>query len=210
MLKKTFVALSIMALSGTALSAPIANLKIQGSITPPTCAIQGETEVDVLYKFDITPGLFPVSGNLRLTPQTKNIQVVCDAVTYLAFTAVDDRVGTEMTIGNNNFGLGEHDMNGTNTKIGYYTVTMKNATTQQSSDSAVVNVGVRIGTTHATTGLLNKEQSTAWSISSTALASAQVFSADFEVKPTINSAMKNSDDDAELDGHAILAFKFGL
>lgn len=210
MFKKSFLALSLITLSGAAFSAPIANLKVQGTITPPTCTIQGQDEVDVIYQFDITPGLFPASGNLPLKEQAKNIQVVCDAITYLAFDATDNRADTELTAGNFNFGLGTYDLEGTDTKIGYYTVTMKNATTQQNPDAEIVNVGVRTGTTHGTASLLNKTASSAWATSSSVLASGQIFSADFEVKPTINGAMKGSAGDAELDGHAVLAFKFGL
>lgn len=126
------------------------------------------------------------------------------------FEATDDRAGSELTTGNNNFGLGTYDMDGTDTKIGYYTVTMKNAATQQDPEAAVVNVDVSASTTHATTGLLNKSTSLAWSQSTCLLTSGQIFAADFEVKPTINSEIKNSAGDATLDGHAVLAFKFGL
>nr|ELR5038549.1 hypothetical protein [Providencia stuartii]ELR5084469.1 hypothetical protein [Providencia stuartii] len=66
MFKKSLIALSLITLSGTALSAPIANLKVTGSITPPTCLINGATEDTIIYDFDISPGIFPASGNLVL------------------------------------------------------------------------------------------------------------------------------------------------
>ncbi|MFG0743748.1 fimbrial protein, partial [Providencia sp. TYF_10] len=62
MFKKSLLALSLISLSGVALSAPVANLKVTGSITPPTCMVNGGEEADVLYQFDITPGIFPASG----------------------------------------------------------------------------------------------------------------------------------------------------
>lgn len=207
MCKNSILLLLSMTISGIAISAPVANLKVQGSITPPTCTIQGQNEVDVAYQFDITPGIFPASGNLKLSPESKNIQIVCDAVTYLAFDVSDNRADTELAAGDNNFGLGLYD---TETKIGYYSITMKNATTQKSPESEIINVGVKTGTTHNTSSLLSKTQSAAWSISSSELAPGQMFAADFEITPTINSKMKNSAGDAELDGHATLAFKFGL
>ncbi|MFG0743128.1 fimbrial protein, partial [Providencia sp. TYF_10] len=62
MFKKSLLALSLITLSSVAFSAPVANLKVTGSITPPTCTVNGEEEADVLYQFDITPGIFPTSG----------------------------------------------------------------------------------------------------------------------------------------------------
>lgn len=79
MFKKSLLVLSLMALSGTPLSAPpVANLQIIGSITPPTCTINGQEEETFTYDFDISPGIFPSSGNLILDPQSQNIEVICD------------------------------------------------------------------------------------------------------------------------------------
>ncbi|MEX9965191.1 fimbrial protein, partial [Providencia stuartii] len=52
MFKKTLCALSLISVSYAAFSAPVANLKVTGSITPPTCTIDNQNEVDVEYKFD--------------------------------------------------------------------------------------------------------------------------------------------------------------
>lgn len=208
MLKKSLLALSLMTLSGVVLSAPpIANLKVTGSITPPTCTINGEEEDTFTYDFDISPGIFPASGNLTLPEQSQNIEVVCDAATYLTFTAADERAGTELTTGANNFGLGTYD---DDTKIGFYTVTMSNAKVKTNPDAVETSVSVLTGTTQSATGVVNKTLVSGWSTSATQLAAGQIFSADFAVKPTINAVMKNSAGDAQLDGLSTLTFAFGL
>ena len=98
MFKKYLLAISLLALSsGTTLAAnPIAKLKVTGRIKPPTCTINNEEqEATIIYNFDITPGLFPEKGDLKLAGQTKNIVISCDSSTYLAFVATDNRLGTQ-------------------------------------------------------------------------------------------------------------------
>lgn len=208
MFKKSLFVLSLITLSGTVLSAPpIANLRITGSIIPPTCTLNGQEEDTYTYDFDISPGIFPPTGDLTLPAQSQNIEVICDATTYLTFTAADERAGTEFATGNNNFGLGTYD---TNTNVGFYTVKMENATVKANSEGSATGVGVLSGTSYATTGLLNKNQLSGWATSTSQLAAGQVFAADFSVTPTINGVMKNSTGDAELNGFAILTFAFGL
>ena len=204
--KKSLLALSLMTLSAAALSAPIANLKVTGSITPPTCLINGSNDETFTYDFDISPGIFPASGNLVLDAQSQNIEVVCDATTYLSFTAVDDRAGTELTTGDNNFGLGTYE----SANVGFYTVTMENATVKANPDADATSVSVLVGSDFGTTGVISKAQAAAWATSTNQLAQGQIFAADFAVKPTINSVLKNSAGDASLDGYAVLTFAFGL
>lgn len=205
--KKSLLILSLMTLSGTALSAPVANLKVTGSITPPTCLINGSNDETFTYDFDISPGVFPASGNLFLDAQSKNIEVVCDATTYLTFTAVDDRAGTELAPGNNNFGLGTYNAS---TQVGYYTITMKNATVKATPDANETSVSVLAGSDFGLTGVVSKSQPTGWATSASQLAKGQIFAADFAVTPTINGALKSSAGDASLDGYAVLTFAFGL
>lgn len=205
--KKSLLVLSLMTLSSAALSAPIANLKVTGSITPPTCLINGANEETFTYDFDISPGIFPASGNLILDAQSKNIEVVCDATTYLTFTAVDDRAGTELTAGDNNFGLGTYN---TDTQVGYYTISMANATVKANSDANATNVSVLVGSDFGPTGVVSKSQPTAWATGVSTLAQGQIFAADFAVTPTINGALKSSAGDASLNGYAVLTFAFGL
>lgn len=204
--EKSLLTLSLMTLSAAALSAPIANLKVTGSITPPTCLINGATEDTFTYDFDISPGIFPASGNLVLDPQSQNIEVVCDAATYLTFTAVDDRAGTELTAGDNNFGLGTYESD----NVGFYTVTMENATVKANTDADATSVSVQVGSDFGPTGTVSKSQPVVWATGVDTLAQGQIFAADFAVTPTINGVLKNSTGDASLDGYAVLTFAFGL
>lgn len=206
LLKKSLLALSLMSLSAVTLSAPVANLKITGSITPPTCLINGSNEETFTYDFDISPGIFPASGNLVLDAQSQNIEVVCDATTYLSFTAVDDRAGTELTAGDNNFGLGTYESD----NVGFYTVSMENATVKANTDAEATSVSVLVGSSLGSTGKISKSQPAAWATSISQLAQGQIFAADFAVTPTINGVLKNSAGDASLDGYAVLTFAFGL
>ncbi|ELY3858001.1 fimbrial protein [Providencia alcalifaciens] len=208
MFKKSLLALSLITLSSAAFSAPVANLKVTGSITPPTCTVNGEEEADVLYQFDITPGIFPTSGNLVLEPKTQPIEVICDATTYLTFDASDSRDGTALSTGNTTFGLGTYGED--NLKVGFFTVTMQNATVKADAQAAVKTVGVLNGTGYATSGVVDKTKKMGWGTAANTPAAGQIFAADFAVKPTINSEMKNTAGDATLNGHAVLAFTFGL
>ena len=200
MFKKSLLAISLLTLSSSIAFAatPTAKLKVSGDIQPPTCTINGETsETTVEYTFAVTPGLFPAKGDLTLEPQSKNIVVTCDAKTYL--------------------GLGSYKMavdgkEAVDTKVGYYTVSMKNATVKEdltSEEKKVYVMDSRYG--RSTSKTLVKNDSLGWARSNANdYADGQVFAADFEVTPTINSALKNSDGDAKLDGLATLTFQFGI
>ena len=210
MFKQSLLILALTSLSTAAFSAPIANLKVTGSITPPTCTVNGEDEVDVNYQFDITPGIFPASGNLVLDAKAQPVEIVCDATTYLTFNATDNRDGTALTESNTNFGLGTYGEGAGSQKVGAYTITMQDATVKASTSDVAKDVGVLNGTTYATTGVVDKTKKMGWATSASNLAAGQIFAANFAVKPTINGEMKNTAGDASLDGHAILAFSFGL
>lgn len=210
MFKKSLLALALASLSATVLSAPVANLKVTGSITPPTCTIDGKDEVDVNYQFDITPRIFPASGNLILDAKAQPIEVVCDAATYLTFDATDNRDGTALTPSNTNFGLGSYGEDASSKKVGSYTITMQGATIKADTNATAKSVGVINGTAYATTGVVDKTKKMGWGTAANTPVAAQIFAADFAVKPTINGEMKSTAGDAKLDGHAVLAFSFGL
>lgn len=208
MFKKSLLVLSLISLSGSVLSAPVANLKINGAITPPTCTVNGEENVDISYAFDVAPGLFPATGNLMLDEQIKNIEVVCDAKTYLAFDISDERTSSVLIAGATNFGLGLY---GESTNVGFYTVTASNMTTKDTPESIAKTAYLQIGNAALVARpTLNHTLKSSWVTTKDILASGTVFSADLAVKPTLNGVLKNSDGTAKLDGHAILTFSFGL
>ena len=212
MLKKSLLFVSLAVLSGNLPAAgPTANLVVKGSITPPQCTINGEENTEIEYNFNVSPGAFPATGNLTLQGQAKTIEVICDAATYLSFTATDERDSSVLTAGANNFGLG---MYGDDTKVGNYTVLMSNAKYKPTADTAAYTNGyIRPGTgSVASSAYLNKTTNFAWSTTTSGApyALGQVFSADFTVTPTINAVLKNSDGSAQLDGLTVLAFAFGV
>lgn len=208
MFKKSLLGLSLVTLSSAAFSTPVANLKVAGSITPPTCVVNGQEESDVVYQYDITPALFPVSGHLVLQPKIKPIEVMCDATTYLAFEASDSRDGTALTTGNTTFGLGTYGEN--NLKIGYFTITMQNITVKDDAQATAKIVGIASSNTYLTTFVLDKTKKMGWGTAVNTLTPAKIFAANIVVRPTINSEMKNTDGDVTLDGNAVLAFSFAL
>ncbi|MEZ2759670.1 fimbrial protein, partial [Providencia vermicola] len=134
----------------------------------------------------------------------------CDATTYLAFDIADERAASALTAGQNNFGLGLY---GENTKVGFYTVRMQNATIKADKDAEARTAYVKVGTTSEASQLINSAFKTVWANTSGTSAvpvAGQVFAADFAVKPTLNGTLKNSDGSAKLDGHAVMTFSFGV
>ncbi|QZY66548.1 fimbrial protein (plasmid) [Providencia rettgeri] len=100
MFKKSLLTLSLIALSGSVLSAPIANLKVNGDIKPPTCTVNGLEQNDVIFNYGvISPSMIPQSDFYTYpSGVVKNsIIVECDASTYLTFIALDTYSGSNLT-----------------------------------------------------------------------------------------------------------------
>ncbi|WP_414478398.1 hypothetical protein [Proteus mirabilis] len=97
-------------------------------------------------------------------------------------------------------------------KVGYYTVSMKNATIKEDLASEEKKAYIMDSrNSRSTSKTLVKNDSLGWARdNSNNYVPGQVFAADFEVAPTINSVLKNSDGDAKLDGLATLTFQFGI
>lgn len=210
MFHKMIFSLAIISISNSVLaSAPVANIKVTGSITPPTCKINGQDDVNLEYKFDIDRNILKDSGNTTLDGAINNIEVICDATTYLGFTVIDHRQDSSIYPGPSTLyhGLGFFDKD---KKIGYYVMTMKNATVKQNISSASESVSiVQPGIVQKSMPLTNNGRY-AFGSSSTSLKSGMIFNADIEVKPTISSQFKSSWSDESLDGYATLAFSFSL
>lgn len=128
MLKKTIFSLSVMALSGAALSAPVANIKVTGDIKPPTCMVNGGNN-DILFDYGkISPTVIPQSTNYQLPVRTATIEILCDAQTFLTFTATDNYTidTAESAIKDEVFGL--VDASDTTKEIGRVGYAMTNLT----------------------------------------------------------------------------------
>ncbi len=77
--------------SATATAAPVANLKINGDIKPPTCTVNGGDQADLIYNLGaVSPSVIPQSTGYNGLPSVSNsLTVTCDAATYLTFKATD-------------------------------------------------------------------------------------------------------------------------
>ncbi|HHQ4313419.1 type 1 fimbrial protein [Serratia fonticola] len=77
--------------SATATAAPVANLKINGDIKPPTCTVNGGDQADLIYNLGaVSPSVIPQSTTYQSLPIVINkLTVECDAATYLSFKATD-------------------------------------------------------------------------------------------------------------------------
>ncbi len=210
MLKKSLYALPLIFISCSALSAPVANLKVIGEIAPPTCTINGLSNANIEYVFNVSPNLFPDTGNYELDGISKKIQIICDSTTYLTFNAQDNRENSVNIGGTTNyaFGLGMFD---TDKKVGYYIINMKNPTVKASNQSEEKQVGMVANNTYLDDEMIvTKSYTIAWAAAQNQLASGQVFSAEFEVTPYLNADLKKHTGDASLDGHATLTFGFAI
>ncbi|WP_447875461.1 fimbrial protein [Serratia fonticola] len=85
------VAASVLACA-TATAAPVANLKINGDIKPPTCTVNGGEQADLIYNLGaVSPSLIPQSTGYNSLPKVYNkLTVDCDAPTYLTFKSTDN------------------------------------------------------------------------------------------------------------------------
>lgn len=90
--KQTFGILvaSVLA-SASVTAAPVANLKINGDIKPPTCTVNGGDQADLIYNLGaVSPSVIPQSAGYNGLPRVTNtLTVDCDAATYLTFKATD-------------------------------------------------------------------------------------------------------------------------
>jgi type 1 fimbria pilin len=91
MFKKTLFVLTLTAVTGATVAAPVANLKISGDIKPPTCTVNGGEQADLIYNLGtVSPSVIPQSAGYNGLPSISNmLTVTCDAATYLTFKAMD-------------------------------------------------------------------------------------------------------------------------
>ncbi|WP_240091745.1 DUF1120 domain-containing protein, partial [Proteus mirabilis] len=104
-MKKVLLSLTMLAIISTPVLAksPVANLKINGDIKPPTCTINGATQSDVIFDYGvISPTLIPQSKIYSYSDigVQNTVTIECDAKTYLTFTASDTYADTELSVNN--------------------------------------------------------------------------------------------------------------
>ena len=104
-MKKVLLSLAMLSVISTPVLAktPVANLKINGDIKPPTCTINGATQSDVIFDYGvISPTLIPQSKiySYPASMVQNTVTVECDAKTYLTFVASDTYDNTELSVNN--------------------------------------------------------------------------------------------------------------
>ncbi|EMC9359449.1 type 1 fimbrial protein [Proteus mirabilis] len=104
-MKKLLLSLTMLAIISTPVLAksPVANLKINGDIKPPTCTINGATQSDVIFDYGvISPTLIPQSTiySYPASIAQNTVTIECDAKTYLTFVASDTYADTELSVNN--------------------------------------------------------------------------------------------------------------
>ena len=104
-MKKVLLSLTMLAIISTPVLAksPVANLKINGDIKPPTCTINGATQSDVIFDYGvISPTLIPQSTiySYPASIAQNTVTIECDAKTYLTFVASDTYADTELSVNN--------------------------------------------------------------------------------------------------------------
>ena len=104
-MKKVLLSLAMLSVISTPVlaKAPVANLKINGDIKPPTCTINGATQSDVIFDYGvISPTLIPQSKiySYPASMVQNTVTVECDAKTYLTFVASDTYDNTELSVNN--------------------------------------------------------------------------------------------------------------
>ncbi|MBG3115479.1 type 1 fimbrial protein [Proteus mirabilis] len=91
-MKKVLLSLAMLSVISTPVLAktPVANLKINGDIKPPTCTINGGN-VDLVYNLgNISPSVIPNDMTYNQLPSISNtLTVTCDTSTFLTFRATD-------------------------------------------------------------------------------------------------------------------------
>lgn len=157
----------------------------------------------------LSGSLLKANANTPLAPINKVWHISCDAETYLTFSTVDNRASSASTPGLGHYGLGQVNGSG---KIGFYRVTMKNATVDGdptrlfSTNSTAFNVvsSLTLTTTHRAIG---------WANANNVQKSGRVFTAELEVLPTLASVAQMNGpitDRTLIDGSMSLNFAFGI
>ncbi len=185
---------------------PVAELKVIGTLTVPTCTVASAD--DGIYDIGkISASMVKPAAITPLTPMNKTWTVTCDAETYLNFKPVDNRADSASVSNTTSFGLGSVNESG---KIGYYTVTMKNANVDGTDTSVFSSASATVAS--AATVAVNSANRNGWSVG-TAQKSGKIFVADLEVAPTLASTASMNGaitEDTDIDGSLTLNFAYGI
>ncbi|HGN0024219.1 TPA: fimbrial protein [Proteus mirabilis] len=234
-MKKVLLSLTMLAIISTPVLAksPVANLKINGDIKPPTCTINGVTQSDVIFDYGvISPTLIPQSKiySYPASMAQNTVTVECDAKTYLTFVASDTYADTELSVNNTSGWFHLVDKKNPETAVGAaffvwdnVTVDGKPAYISRANDVAITGGDFNNVLYKGPTNGWTSEQQSDVNKNSLKLISGEIFQSKFRqgIESTSNQTFILSRDELSkkgidlsngLDfiGEAVLTFNFGV
>ncbi|EMI8340202.1 DUF1120 domain-containing protein [Proteus mirabilis] len=231
-MKKLLLSLTMLAIISTPVLAksPVANLKINGDIKPPTCTVNGATQRDVIFDYGvISPTLIPQSTVYSYSDigVQNTVTIECDAKTYLTFTASDTYADTELSVNNTSGWF--HLVNKANpeTAVGAaffawdnVTVDSKPAYISRANDVSITGTSYNNALYKGPTNGWTSEKQTSVDKNALALISGEIFQASFRQGMTMSTFILSRDELSKkgidlsngLDfmGEAVLTFNFGV
>ncbi|QHA71322.1 DUF1120 domain-containing protein [Proteus mirabilis] len=231
-MKKVLLSLAMLAIISTPVLAksPVANLKINGDIKPPTCTINGATQRDVIFDYGvISPTLIPQSTVYSYSDigVQNTVTIECDAKTYLTFTASDTYADTELSVNNTSGWFHLVDKANPETAVGAaffawdnVTVDSKPAYISRANDVSITGTSYNNALYKGPTNGWTSEKQTSVDKNALALISGEIFQASFRQGMTMSTFILSRDELSKkgidlsngLDfmGEAVLTFNFGV
>ena len=231
-MKKVLLSLAMLAIISTPVLAksPVANLKINGDIKPPTCTINGATQSDVIFDYGvISPTLIPQSTiySYPASIAQNTVTIECDAKTYLTFVASDTYADTELSVNNTSGWFHLVDKANPETAVGAaffawdnVTVDSKPAYISRANDVAITGNKFNNVLYKGPTNGWTSEQQSDINKNSLSLISGEIFQASFRQGMTMSTFILSRDELSKkgidlsngLDfmGEAVLTFNFGV
>ncbi|WP_245216692.1 DUF1120 domain-containing protein, partial [Proteus mirabilis] len=184
--------------------APVANLKINGDIKPPTCTINGATQRDVIFDYGvISPTLIPQSTVYSYSDigVQNTVTIECDAKTYLTFTASDTYADTELSVNNTSGWFHLVDKANPETAVGAaffawdnVTVDSKPAYISRANDVSITGTSYNNALYKGPTNGWTSEKQTSVDKNALALISGEIFQASFRQGMTMSTFILSRDE----------------
>ncbi|WP_163892384.1 DUF1120 domain-containing protein, partial [Proteus mirabilis] len=205
-MKKLLLSLTMLAIISTPVLAksPVANLKINGDIKPPTCTVNGATQSDVIFDYGvISPTLIPQSTVYSYSDigVQNTVTIECDAKTYLTFTASDTYADTELSVNNTSGWFHLVDKANPETAVGAaffawdnVTVDSKPAYISRANDVSITGTSYNNALYKGPTNGWTSEKQTSVDKNALALISGEIFQASFRQGMTMSTFILSRDE----------------
>lgn len=189
---------------------PSAELKVKGKLGVPSCTViapdGGIYDLGKISATNVKSGI----ATTVLPTMTKTWTINCDAITYLSYTSIDNRLASVSdTSTTRNYGLG--NINGTG-KIGFYTATLSNSRVDGNSTSMYYRLSTGVATAGSSLFLIDSYYYGFSNASAVAIA-GKSFSTDITITPTLAGTTTMNGpitEDATIDGSVTMNFSFGI